>query len=176
MTKVLVVVYSYTGTGRRLAQVLCAQQGWPLSEVIELRSRKKGMRGTWRCVLDSMLGRRPRVFCDGAAPERYEAVVLIAPIWIGRMAGPMRSFVAMHKPALRNTALITVMGSRGAAVAAAEFTRLTGHDPMLQTAVTTREVDDGSFAARLQAFGTTFKAALEPSSPLRPTFLSPQAA
>lgn len=175
MTRILVVVYSYTGTGRRVAQVLCEQRGWPLSEVVEQRPRKKGSRGTWRCMLDSLLGRRPRIVCNGPAPEQFDAVVLVAPIWLGRMAGPMRSFVAAHRAALRKTALVTVMGSRGAAAAAAELARLTGCDPVLETAFTTREVDDGSFGARLELFGTAFAAAQEPATPLRPAVLSPQA-
>jgi flavodoxin len=30
MANALVVFYSYTGTSRKLAQLLAAQQGWPL--------------------------------------------------------------------------------------------------------------------------------------------------
>jgi len=53
MSKVLVAFYSYTGTARRLAQRLCAPQGWAMAEVLERRPRS-GAHGTRRCVLDSV--------------------------------------------------------------------------------------------------------------------------
>jgi hypothetical protein len=33
MDTVLVVTYSYTGISRSLAELMCAQQGWPMGEV-----------------------------------------------------------------------------------------------------------------------------------------------
>jgi hypothetical protein len=175
MNRILVVTYSYTGTGRRLAQALCAQQQWPMAEVLDLRPRR-GSWGNWRCVIDSLLRRRPPIRYDGPPPGRFGAVVLIAPVWMRRLAGPMRSFIATHRVLLPDVALVTVMGSSGAPAAAAEVARILGRPPVLATAFTTREVDDGSYAGRLAAFGSAVKTSIEPSPPLRPSFLSPQSA
>ena len=44
MSKILVIVYSYTGIGRELASLLCARQGGlPRGDVFELRPRA----GAW---------------------------------------------------------------------------------------------------------------------------------
>ncbi len=43
MNRVLTVMYSHTGTCRRLAQILRAQQKWPLTQVRDLRPRS----GVW---------------------------------------------------------------------------------------------------------------------------------
>ena len=40
MNKVLVVVYSYTGTSRRVADLLTSQQGWPVAEIHETHARR----------------------------------------------------------------------------------------------------------------------------------------
>ena len=174
MSKVLVIFYSYTGTARRLATLLCAQQGWPGAEVIERRAHG-GARGTWRCVLDSLLRRCPDFAYRGPAPEGFDAVVLIAPIWVGRLASPMRSFVRDRPAALPEIAVLSVMGSRGAPAAAAEIARLTGRAPLLSGAFTTREVADGSCAGRLQAFADAVRQAEKPALPVPPRLWSTQA-
>ena len=72
-------MYSYTGTCRRLAQLLCSQQDWPMTEITEVRPRS-GVRGTGRCRLDSWLRRCPAIHYADPPPNDYDAVVLVAPI------------------------------------------------------------------------------------------------
>jgi hypothetical protein len=175
MPSTLVIVYSYTGTSRRLADQLCSRQGWPMGEVLERRSRS-GAAGLVRCVLDSLLRRRPPVDYRGPDPSNYDSVVLIAPIWAGRLASPMRSFAAERAASLPRVAMISVMGSRGAHKAAAEMGELLGRAPRLWTGITQHEVDDGSAAARMSAFGRAVTALAQRAEPAQPAGLSPQAA
>ncbi|MEO8656503.1 MAG: flavodoxin, partial [Ramlibacter sp.] len=105
MDTILVVCYSYTGTTRRLARLLCSHQGWPLGEIVEEHPRS-GAFGTLRCVLDSLLRRHPAVRYEGPDPADFHTVVLVSPVWMYRLAGPMRSFVARHREALRHVAVI----------------------------------------------------------------------
>ena len=90
MGKVLVVSYSYPGTSRQVATTLAGLQGWATGEISEERPG----RGDGRCVLDSLLRRQPPIRYEGPPPEQFAAVVLVAPIWLYRLAGPMRTFVA----------------------------------------------------------------------------------
>lgn len=175
MSKVLVVTYSFTGTGRRLTQLLCGMQGWESAEITEVHARSGGL-GNWRCLLDSWLRRRPPIRYEGPAPEGFDAVVLVAPIWVYRLAGPMRSFVAAYRDRLPDVAVVSVMGSRGAPNAVAEIGKLLGRSPLLSTAFTSREVEDGSCAARLQAFGRAVQAAEDSPLTVRPATWSPQTA
>jgi len=174
MSNVLVVFYSYTGTSRRVAELLCSQQNWRMAEVLEARPRR-GMRGTLRCLLDSALRRQPPVRYEGPPPEGFDAVVLVSPIWMQRLAGPMRSFVAERRARLPDVAVVNVMGGTGAPDAIAEISRRIGRAPVLSTSVSMHEVDDGSCAARLQAFGTAVGRAEEPGAAVRPVVLSPSA-
>jgi hypothetical protein len=165
MSKVLLVVYSMTGTSRRLAEALAATQQWTLAEI---RDAKPG-RTPWRCILDSLLGRRPAIRYDGPDPRGFDAVVLVSPIWTGRLAGPMRSFVTQHAAALPRTAVVSVMGGRGAPAAVAEVNRLLKRASLLDAAFTQREVEDGSFGGRAQALGKALDEALaRASAVLRP--------
>jgi hypothetical protein len=177
MSKVLVVVYSYTSTSRRVARLLSQQQGWQLGEITEVRPRS-GVLGALRCLLDSLLRRCPEIRYDGPLPRQFDAVVLVSPIWAQRLAGPMRSFVARRRDHLPDVAVVSVMGDRGAPKAVAEIGRIIGRAPFLSTAFTTREVDDLGFAVRLQALGTALGTALGSSrqsqAVVRPAVLSPQ--
>ena len=172
MNKVLVVVYSYTGTSRRVADLLGGQQGWPVAEIRETHARR-GAFGSLRCILDALLRRRPAIRYDGPPPGQFDAVVLVSPIWMLRLAGPMRSFLALHGSRLPNVAVLSVRGSRGASNAVVEVGALLGREPMLSAAVTMREVDEGSYAAQLQAFGTAIGGEAHSHIVVRPVTLSP---
>ena len=173
MSKVLVVVYSWTGTSRRVAELLASSQQWTLAEIHDANSG----RGNFRCILDSLLQRQPAIRYEGPDPRDFDAVVLVSPIWAGRLSGPMRSFVAQRKASLRDVAVVSVMGNRGAPGALAEVTRLIGRSPLLSAAFTTREIEEGSCTGRLQAFGQAVQEAEDRSSSVqRPTIWSPRAA
>ena len=57
-----------------------------------------------------------------------------------------------------------------------EVARIIGRRPILDAAFTTREIEDGSFAGRLQAFGKAVQQAEEQAGiVMRPAVWSPQA-
>lgn len=174
MSNVLVIFYSYTGTCRRVAELLCSQQSWPMGEIQETRPRR-GAAGTWRCLLDSALRRQPPIGYSGPPPEDFDVVVLVAPIWMQRLAGPMRSFAEQFGAYLPRVAVVSVMGGTGAPDAIAEISRFVKRAPVLSISLSMREVDDGSCAARLQAFGAAVSGADESAPIVRPVVLSPSA-
>jgi len=164
MARTLIVVYSNTGTSRRLAALLSSQLGWPVGDIVEARSRA-GTGGMLRCVADSLLRRRPAIAYQGPDPAGFDAVVLVAPIWVGQLAGPMRSFVTERRQTLPRAAVISVMGGKGGENAFAEVGHLLGKPPLLAAAFSAREIDDGSAAGRLQAFGSAFQAMQQDGAP-----------
>jgi flavodoxin len=172
--KTLIVCYSNTGTSRRVADLLASQFQWQRGEVREARSRA-GTAGMLRCVLDSLFRRHPEIRYEGPEPRGFETVVLIAPIWLAELAGPMRSFVRDHASNLKRVAVISVMGGKGATNAFAEIDRILGRPPMLSTSFTAREVDDGSYSSSLQVFGNAVRDNVKKDEAVRPTDLSPSA-
>ena len=175
MSKILVIVYSYTGTCLQLTQLMCDQQGWPMAEITDALPRR-GVRGIWRCLLDSWLGRRPPINYRGLPPTGFDVVVLVAPVWAYRLAGPMRTFVAAWRESLPDVAIATAASGRGMRNAIAEISRLIGREPILTTPFTAREFQDGSYVARLQVFGDGVRAAKAAEAVTRPAIWSPQTA
>lgn len=143
MDTVLVVVYSLTGTSRRVADRICAQQGWPMGVVTDRRART-GATGALRCVLDSLLRRSPPILYDGPDPRDFHTVLLVAPVWTYRLAAPMRSFLARHRDEIRHTAVVMTMGSAGAAHAWLEVEQVLGRPPVLKAAFRAADVLSGA--------------------------------
>jgi hypothetical protein len=171
MDSIMVVCYSYTGISRRAAQLLSSHHGWPLGEISEVEAR-----GTWRCVLDSLLQRRPAIRYQGPDPGDFRTVVLVAPIWMYRLAGPMRSFVAQHKDTLQRVAVIVTMNAAGASNAFGEVARLLGHGLVDAAAFKAQEIEGGSGTARLLAFGDALQPGSTASQPNRkPAWTAPAA-
>ena len=158
MNSTLVVCYSYTGVSRRAAQLLCSLHDWPLAEI-----RDSAPRGLWRCVLDSLLRRQPEIAYEGPAPSRYRTVVLMAPIWMGRLAWPMRTFITRHAQQLPRVAVIATMNSSGDENAFREVGRRLGHAPFACAGFRQKELEDGSASTRLLTFGDS----LVPVSPAK---------
>lgn len=174
MAGTLIVFYSYTGNSRRLAQLLAAQRDWPVGEVVEKHPRSSGMWGFLRCAADSLFHRRPSVSYQGPEIADFGTVVLVAPIWLGQLAGPMRSFAASNRAWIKRAAVLTTMGGRGASNAVAEIAQILGKDPVLTEVVTAREVGDGSCAAAVEAFGKALQVPAD-APPVRPVTWSPEA-
>jgi hypothetical protein len=173
MDTTLIVFYSYTGVSRRLAQLVAAQQGWPIGEVRDARQRA-GASGTLRCVLDSLLRRHPKVTYSGPDPGDFRTVVLVSPVWVGSLCGPMRTFLADSRESLHRVAVLCTMGSAGAGAAAGEVARILGQAPVLSAGIRQEEVEGGGCGPQVQAFGD----ALRPkraAGPRPPATWSPQA-
>nr|HET7857899.1 flavodoxin [Caldimonas sp.] len=164
MRQVLIVVYSYTGTSRRVAQRLAAERGWPIGEVIDAKPRT----GALRCVFDSLLRRRPAIRYAGPDPAAFDAVILVSPIWVEGLSAPMRTFVVEHATKLREFAVVSVMGSKGAANAVAEISRLIGRPPLLHAAFKRRELDDEGVLARIAVFARAVERAQTAAPPSAP--------
>ncbi|SCK28113.1 Flavodoxin [Variovorax sp. HW608] len=158
MDKTLVVFYSYSGVCRRAAQLLASHHGWPLGEIRDSHPRA-GFMGGLRCVLDSLLRRRPAIRYEGPEPSDFDAVVIVSPIWAYQMAGPMRTFLTQNATRLRRVAQITTMNAAGASNAVAEATRLLKGAPILTAEFLVREIEDGSGTKRLLTFGDALASA-----------------
>lgn len=151
MGKTLLVSYSRSGYTASLAGEMAAMAGWDTDEIKDVHPRG----GTWgalRCVFDSLLRRRPAIRIGGKDPSAYDMVVLAAPVWLERLAGPMRSYILDHQGKFRAVAYACTYGGRGAEKAAAEVGRLTGRQPVATFAVTSFEFEQADYRARLDGF------------------------
>lgn len=181
---VLMICYSRTGTTSTVARLLAAMTGWQLA-LIEDVAPRSGWTGDIRCILDSLLSRKPPYRYAGPPPGRFDHVVLMSPIWMGRMASPMRSYLQDAKAAQatnsrlpKSNSAIFLMSSRGGFRGADEMAGLTGHAPWPVAALEEREVLTGQASDVLEKFAENIQALIDSPrlQPLRPHWLSPREA
>ncbi|TFZ08650.1 flavodoxin [Ramlibacter humi] len=152
MNDTLVIFYCLGGTSREVAHALADEQGWALGQVVEAKPRG-GWPGLLRCALDTLRQRLPPVRYEGPEPAGFQRVVLVAPIWLGSVAAPMRSFAASAGRSWRQYAVVTTSATGESSRAEAELAAILGHEPIGCAAFHTRHVTDGSYAPVLQEFG-----------------------
>lgn len=145
-----IVVYSLTGTTRSVGRMLADRLGGELSEIRCDRYRP-GAFGFARGILDSLLALRPPVEGPRLGPGD-DLLVIGAPVWAGRPAPPLRSWLA-GRPALpARIGLFVTAGGSGSAGALEEMRRLLGGRPVAATlALREAEVRAGT-PAGLEAF------------------------
>ncbi len=92
----LVVFYSLTGKSRRVAEWLATGLNAEIEEIVERRPRDLALRGAWRSSLNSLLRRRPPIKPMNHREAIFDRVILVCPIWGGRVAAPARTWLAEY--------------------------------------------------------------------------------
>lgn len=124
-----------------------------------------------RAVWDALRHRRPQI-AIAADPTRYRLVVVGCPVWVGRPAAPLRTFLRRYGPRIRSLAAFCVSGS-GAAYDEVfdEMADLAGHPPMATLSLAERQVASGEAASALNAFAVALNGKVRPA--VRATGLDP---
>ena len=114
MSDILCVYYSRTGHTKKAMEEIAAQLG---AETVELHDgvERGGWKGFLRCGLDSVRkSTQPLAHFETEKPlGDYRLVVLGTPIWAGRCASPMRTFLKRHGRELGTVAYVTTRSSDG---------------------------------------------------------------
>lgn len=154
MADILVTWYSRSGSTEKAARALAERLGADARPLLTSASYA-GPGGFLRGIWDSLRRRTPDVTLD-ADPAAYRLVVVGAPIWAGKPAAPLRSFLSRHGPRARAVAAFCLSGSGGAWPGAfGEIESLVGGHLVAALSLSQQQVVDGDFAAELQDFART---------------------
>ena len=148
MRSCLVVCYSRTGLTARLGREIADSCGGDFELIREERDRS-GPLGFLASIWDSIRHKQPAILEPTRDPGDYALVILGAPVWAGRVASPMRSYILAHCERFRRIGLFCTMGGRGGDAALAEMAALCGKTPLAQVAVTDAEIEHDSYHGRL---------------------------
>ena len=101
MHDILCIYYSRSGNTRAAAEEIAAALDAELAEITDAQDRS-GLKGYFRSGLDAM--RRTVQPIDPLQTERpltdYRLVILASPVWAGRCASPVKSFLAQNAESL----------------------------------------------------------------------------
>lgn len=103
--KTLIAYYSFTQNNEKLAKYLQKQLN---CDIVKIETTKK--RNGFSILLDLMFMRKPEIKPPPYYLHDYDHVIFIAPIWAGRIAMPMKSFIINQEPNIKQYSFITLCG------------------------------------------------------------------
>lgn len=103
--KTLIAYYSFTQNNEKLATHLQKQLN---CDIVKIETTKK--RNGFSILLDLVFKRKPEIKPVPYYLQDYDHVIFIAPIWAGRIAMPMKSFLINERSNIRQYSFITLCG------------------------------------------------------------------
>lgn len=156
MPPILIVYYSRTGVTRHVAERIARRVGADIVAIGDRRSRD-GVLGYVRSAMEAMHGTLPEIVLPPADLADYDLVVLMAPVWSGHLASPMRRFLHDHAHELRRAAFCCTMGESGAEGALADLRELLGFEPEAVCALTDHEIFHNECEQNLSRFAARIR-------------------
>jgi flavodoxin len=101
--KTLIIYYSFSGNNEVLALELQKRLDCDVQKIVELRHRK-GI----DIFFDLIFKRTPKIGKSNFKLQQYDRSILIAPIWAGKIASPLRSFIEQERENFQKYSFITV--------------------------------------------------------------------
>jgi flavodoxin len=101
----LIVYYSWTRNNELLAKAL---QQKLHCDVLKIEEAKK--RNGFSIMLDLMFNRTSKLKNYSQDVRSYDHCILISPVWAGRIATPMRTFIHKEKAHVKDYSFISVCG------------------------------------------------------------------
>jgi len=99
----VIVSYSHTGNNATLAEGLAKNFNLNCMYIKELRKRT-----VMTIVLDVLFNRTPNIEKSIGEIENYENIVFVAPIWLGKVASPLRPVFKMLKGKSKNFSFVSI--------------------------------------------------------------------
>jgi flavodoxin len=101
--KTLIVYYSFSGNNECLAQELQKRLNCDIQKIVELKPRK-----SLDIFLDLIFKQKSKIEKSNFDLRQYDRSILIAPIWAGKIATPLRAFVELEQANFKEYSFITV--------------------------------------------------------------------
>jgi flavodoxin len=147
MTRVLVAYYSWTGHTRRVAESVAAACDAELEPIEDA-----GPRTMFRSLVQAMLRRPAPIRLPRQDAAAHDVVILGAPVWVGGVAAPMRSYIAAQRGAFKAIACFATAGGQDGAKVARQMAALAGKPAAAIMGLRQQDIEAGRCDAAIQAF------------------------
>ena len=103
--KTLVISYSLTGNNHALASSIANTLAAEHVKVVELKPRTM-----FTIFMDMLFNRIPQIMPITAKPADYGLILLVAPVWMGKVASPLRACFKQLKDDTVKYAFVSISG------------------------------------------------------------------
>jgi len=139
--KGLVVVYSRTGRTLAVGEKIAARLGADIERIAEPRERR-GIFGFVRSGYEALREKKPPIVEPKRDPSRYDIVIVGTPIWAGRMASPMRTYLSRFAGGFHRAAFFATSSSGRNDAALRGMARVAGVEPIAVMELAPRDLKE----------------------------------
>lgn len=148
---VLVAYYSRTNITKKLAEEIANKENADIEQIIpkvNYNGKIGFMRGGKDSVSAKIIDLEPLKF----DPADYDLIYLGVPVWAGKAANPMISYIKQNEGKFNNVKFFSTAGSSGFEGAFEQMEEYVGKSPLKTLALTTKEVKKDEAKDKIDAF------------------------
>jgi flavodoxin len=159
--KILMVYYSRSGNTRALAGKIIEKTGCDWVEIKPETSFHAPFSGYLKALGHSMMKRTPKLRETAKGVSGYDLVIIGGPIWAGRVASPVRTFLRENRDQFKNVAFFVTQGGRhGGENVLRQMERDAGMPPLASLVMCERDLQGRLLKHAILGFTTRLKEAL----------------
>ena len=148
---VLVAYYSRTNVTKKVSDEIAGLLDADVEEItskVNYNGKIGYMRGGKDSISEKIIDLEPLKF----NPQDYDLVYLGVPVWAGKAANPMISYIKQNEGKFSNVKFFVTAGGTGFESAFKQMEDYVGKAPLKTLALKTKEVKNGEFKAKLDSF------------------------
>ena len=149
--KVLVAYYSRTNVTKKVGDEIAKSLNADVEE-ITTPAKYGGKLGYARAGRDAMGEKIIDLGDLKYNPSDYDLVYLGAPVWVGKAANPMISYIKQNEGKFNDVKFFATAGSQDFDKIFKQMQNYIGKSPQKTLGLTTKEVKKGEFKEKLQSF------------------------
>jgi len=149
--KTLVAYYSRTNITKKLALEIAEAVNADTEEIIS-KVNYDGKLGYVRAGKDGMTAKIIDLETLKHDPADYDLIYLGVPVWAGKAANPLISYIKQNEGKFSNVKFFATAGKSGFEGAFKQMEEFVGKSPLKTLALTTKEVKSGDFKNKLSSF------------------------
>jgi flavodoxin len=111
--RILIIYYSLNGKTKKIADILASKFNADIERIRDRRPRR-GIIGNLRNLYQTLFSKRGKIHYVTADPDQYELTILGAPIWMMKLAAPMRSYIFREGQRFNKVAFFCTENTYGA--------------------------------------------------------------
>ena len=149
--KILVIFYSRSNNTHRVAEEIRNTLDCDLEEVFDTQNRT-GALGYMRSVINA-IRKTPAVIKEIKNDlATYDLIIIGTPVWNGKMATPIRTFITQNHAKFKNTAFFCTATGPNFDGTFNEMKELSETSPLAQLGFRAKEIKDGSYKSKVDEF------------------------
>ena len=149
--KTLVAYYSRTNITKELALEIAEALNADSEEIIS-KVNYDGKLGYVRAGKDGMSAKIIDLETLKYNPADYDLIYLGVPVWAGKAANPLISYIKQNEGKFSNVKFFATAGKSGFEGAFKQMEEFVGRSPLKTLALTTKEVKSGEYKNKLNSF------------------------